>query len=66
MHYIKSGIMGKKFSKLYNAGLEIREDSDYEEFYVIDKTAADNNFILVREFINYAGTFISKAESSEV
>jgi len=40
--------MGKKFSKLYNAGLEIREDSDYEEFYVIDKTAADNNFILVR------------------
>ncbi len=66
MHYIKTGIMDRKYSKLYNTVLEVREDSDYEDFYVIDKVEVDTNFILVKEFIDYSNAFISKVESGEV
>ena len=65
MHYIKTGIMDRKYSKLYNTVLEVREDSDYEDFYVIDKIEVDSNFIQVKEFIDYAEVFISKAELGE-
>jgi uncharacterized protein (UPF0332 family) len=66
MHYIKTDIMDRKYSKLYNTVLEVREDSDYEDFYVIDKAEVDTNFILVKEFIEYADAFIGKVESGEV
>ena len=65
MHYIKTEIMDKKYSKLYNTVLEVREDSDYEDFYIIDKLEVDTNFVLVKEFIDYADVFISKLEPSE-
>jgi len=63
MHYIKPGIMDRKYSKLYNTVLEVREDSDYEDFYVIDKAEVDSNFLQVKEFIDYAEAFIGKVES---
>lgn len=66
MLYIKPGIMDRKYSKLYNAVLEVREDSDYEDFYIIDKTEVDNNFLQVREFIDYADKFISEVESGRI
>ncbi len=66
MHYIKTGIMDRKYSKLYNMVLEVREDSDYEDFYVIDKSEVDNNFILVKQFIDYADEFIHKVESGKI
>lgn len=66
MHYIKTDIMDKKYSKLYNTVLEVREDSDYEDFYIIDKAEVDTNFIQVKEFIDYADVFIGKVASGEV
>jgi uncharacterized protein (UPF0332 family) len=66
MHYIKTNIMDRKYSKLYNSVLEVREDSDYEDFYIIDKLEVDSNFIQVKEFIDYAEMFIDKVASGEV
>lgn len=66
MHYIKPGIMDRKYSKLYNAVLEVREDSDYEDFYIIDKAEVDSNFLHVKEFIDYADKFISEVESGHI
>lgn len=65
MHYIKTDIINRKYSKLYNTVLEVREDSDYEDFYIIDKAEVDSNFIQVGEFIGYAELFIAKAASDE-
>ncbi len=53
IHYIKPGIMDRKYSKLYNTVMEVREDSDYEDFYVIDKVEVNNNFLQVKEFIDF-------------
>jgi uncharacterized protein (UPF0332 family) len=58
--------MDRKYSKLYNTVLEVREDSDYEDFYLIDKTEVDNSFLQVKEFIDYAESFIGKVASGEV
>lgn len=66
MHYIKTSIIDRKYSKLYNTVLEVREDSDYEDFYTIDKAEVDTNFILVKEFIGYTDAFISKVEAGEI
>ena len=66
MHYIKTNIMDIKYSKLYNTVLEVREDSDYEDFYVIDKAEVDTSFTQVKEFIGYADTFINKVALGEV
>lgn len=65
MHYIKPCIMDRKYSKLYNTVLEVREDSDYEDFYVIDKAEVDGNFILVKEFIDYAEDFIDSVANGK-
>jgi uncharacterized protein (UPF0332 family) len=66
MHYIKTNIMDRKYSKLYLSVLEVREDSDYEDFYIIDKVEVDNNFIQVKEFIDYVEVFITDAASGDV
>lgn len=66
MHFIKTGIMDRKYSKLYNTVLEVREDSDYEDFYIIDKAEADSNFIQVKEFIDYADSFITDVATGRI
>jgi uncharacterized protein (UPF0332 family) len=54
MHFIKTGIMDRKYSKLYNTVLEVREDSDYEDFYIIDKAEVDSNFTQVKDYLKPA------------
>ncbi|NJD04226.1 MAG: HEPN domain-containing protein [Ruminiclostridium sp.] len=66
MHFIKTGLLDKKYSKLYNIVLEVREDSDYEEFYIIDKAEVDSNFVQVKGFIDYADTFIADVASGRI
>jgi uncharacterized protein len=66
MHFIKTGTMDRKYSKLYNTVLEVREDSDYEDFYIIDKVEVDSNFVQVKEFIDYADAFITDVATGHI
>lgn len=60
MHFVKTNLIDKKYSKLFNVVQEIREDCDYESFYVVDKGEVDSNFIMVKEFIEHMEDFINK------
>jgi uncharacterized protein (UPF0332 family) len=62
MYFIKTNIIDKKYSKLFNTIKEIREDSDYESFYIIDKVELDVNFEKVKEYINFTQEFITSLE----
>ncbi len=51
IHFVKTGIVPRELSAVYNDLFESRQESDYEDFFVMDKTAA-------LEFIEPAGRFV--------
>lgn len=51
-NFVKNGIVEKRLGKFYLDAFEMRQESDYEDFVVIDKTSIDEKFILALEFIN--------------
>lgn len=66
LHFVKTGIIDRKYSRIYNALKEIREDSDYECFYLIDKQQVDENFDNVKEFIDVVENFVNAVEKGGI
>ena len=51
-NFVKNGIVERRLGKFYLDAFEMRQESDYEDFVVIDKTSIDNKLKLASEFIN--------------
>jgi len=51
-NFVKNGIVEKRLGKFYLDAFEMRQESDYEDFVVIDKTSIDEKFKLASEFID--------------
>jgi len=51
-NFVKGGIVEKRLGKFYLDAFEMRQESDYEDFVVIDKTSIDEKIKLASEFIN--------------
>jgi uncharacterized protein (UPF0332 family) len=51
-NFVKNGIVEKRLGKFYLDAFEMRQESDYEDFVVIDKTSIDEKVKLTLEFIN--------------
>ena len=66
LYFVKSGLIDKKFSKIFEDVREIREESDYNFFYEINKAEVDRNFARVEEFIDYMEVFISKVMAETI
>jgi len=66
LHFVKTKLVDKRYSRIYNALKEIREDSDYECFYLIDKQQVDENFEYVKEFIDATKNFVNSVEKDEI
>ena len=54
--FIKAGIFPKEFSDIIRKSFKVRNDSDYEDFYVVSKTE-------VAEQIESAKTFLTAIEA---
>ncbi len=50
--FVKTEIIEKRLGKFYLDAFEMRQESDYEDFVVIDKTSIDEKFKLASEFID--------------
>lgn len=50
-HYIATGKMDKKYSRYLHAAFKIRQDSDYEDFYVATREDAEQQVEHAVEFI---------------
>jgi uncharacterized protein (UPF0332 family) len=51
-NFVKNGIVEKRLGKFYLDAFEMRQESDYEDFVVIDKTSVDEKLKIASEFID--------------
>lgn len=51
-NFVKNGIVEKRLGKFYLDAFEMRQESDYEDFVVIDKTSIDEKYKLASEFVD--------------
>jgi uncharacterized protein (UPF0332 family) len=67
--YIKTGVFPKEFSDIIGNAFDIRNDSDYEDFYVVTKDEAvsqtENADIFLSAVEAYVLTLMSKLEAKE-
>jgi len=61
-NFVKNEIVEKRLGKFYLDAFEMRQESDYEDFVVIDKTSIDEKFKLASEFINKIQEIIDPAK----
>ena len=50
-HFVKTGLMDKRFSKILSEAKDLREDSDYDDFYLIDEEEVKKDFQNCKDFI---------------
>ncbi|MDP2364184.1 MAG: HEPN domain-containing protein, partial [Ignavibacteria bacterium] len=51
-YYIKTGMIEKPLGKFYLDAFELRQESDYEDFFKIDKTSIEEKIKTASEFID--------------
>jgi uncharacterized protein (UPF0332 family) len=58
--YIKTGVFSAEYSKTIGSAFDIRNESDYEDFYVITKEDASAQVENAREFLNAVKEYITR------
>ena len=58
--YIKTGVFVKEYSSVLQDAFEIRQDSDYEDFYVMSKTEAENQLNNAKQFVMAVEAYLSE------
>ena len=61
-NYVKSGIFKKKYSDIIQEAFEIRQESDYEDFYVVSKSDAILQAEEAKDFVNAVSEYIKNSE----
>lgn len=50
-NYVKTGIFDKEFSSIVQETFEVRQESDYEDFYIISKEEAVSQYENAKRFV---------------
>lgn len=50
-NYVKTGIFDKEFSSIVQESFEVRQESDYEDFYIISKEEAVSQYENAKRFV---------------
>ena len=58
-NYVKTGVFEKEFSKIVQDAFEVRQESDYEDFYVISKEDAIMQYENAKKFVIAAEEYIN-------
>lgn len=51
-NYAKTGLFDKKYSSIVQEAFEVRQESDYEDFYVVSKEDAISQYENAKDFVN--------------
>lgn len=51
LHFVTTGLVDKKYSKLYGKLFELRQTGDYDDVYLIEKKDVDFLIEPVKEFL---------------
>lgn len=57
-NYVKTEIFDKEFSRIVQEAFEVRQESDYEDFYVISKEDAITQYENAKKFVTAAEEYI--------
>ena len=57
-NYILTTIFDKKFGSIINNAFELRQSSDYQDFYIINKTETEQLIIDTENFLNTIKTYL--------
>ncbi len=60
-HYIKTGKIKPKFSKMLTTAFKIRSDSDYKDFYIITRQDAELQLKNAKKFIKKIQEYLGQA-----
>ena len=58
--YVKTGDFSKDASKIIRTAYEMREQADYEDFFIASKQDAEEQIRKAEEFIQYVSDFLKK------
>ena len=58
-HYVKSGVFDKEFSYAIKNAFLVRQESDYEDFYVVSKAEALEQLENAKKFVAAVEKYIS-------
>lgn len=56
--YVKSGIFEKQYSKYLSQAFQIRNQADYEDFYIVSRSDAAEQYEKALEFVNVIDTYL--------
>ena len=63
-NYILTNIFDKSYGKVINNAFEIRQKSDYEDFYVVDKVKTEELFKNTEKFLANIDTYLQSKYNS--
>ena len=63
--YIKTGLIEKQYSKFLSQAFQIRNNTDYADFFIVSKGDAAEQFSRAEEFIKALTLFIDKRLEEE-
>ena len=58
-NYIATNIFEKKYGPIINNAFELRQESDYEDFYVVDKNKTEELILNAESFLNAVNEYLS-------
>ena len=61
-NYIKTEIFERKYSKYLSGAFQIRNSCDYDDFYIVSKANAEEQYRKVDEMIHAIVDYLSKSE----
>ena len=61
-NYIKTEIFERKYSKYLSSAFQIRNSCDYDDFYIVSKANAEEQYRKVDEMIHVIIDYLSKSE----
>jgi len=59
--YIKSGLIGSEYSDIIKSAFEIRQEADYEDFYILSKDDAVKQVENAEKFYKRIGDYIDES-----
>lgn len=59
-NYIKPGIFGKEYSKILTEAFQIRNDSDYDDYYILSKEDVDVQIQNAQIFFNGIVSYVNR------
>ncbi len=58
-NFVKLGLVDEKYSKIINKAQQIRINSDYDDFYIVTKEQAQNQYGDASEFVKMTEVYLS-------